>query len=122
VSPYWAMVPVFAAGAYVLAMPARAASPRDAGAMGSIVSTASEKLFTSMQDKNTIMALMHVTEAMVLVDAVRRMADDYTIAHETGVDIMAFNAKAEKHRQALVVKLSVHSSHDNDDDGSEEES
>lgn len=116
------MVPVFAAGAYVLGMPARPA-PRGAGgegAMDSIISCASEKLFTSTQDNNTIMALMHVTEAMALVDAARRLADDHAIARDTGVDIGALSSKAEKHRKVLVAKLSVRSAREDEESDGED--
>lgn len=110
VSPYWAIPVIFGVSAYLISSPSSrhivtTAQAKDSPVV-SIVSRASEKLFTSKQDSNTMLSLMHCTEAMALVDAARRVDDDHSIARLTGVDIAEMYDSAERRRRHLVRRLS----------------
>ena len=110
VSPYWVIPILFGVSAYLISSPSSKGTVSPVqdkeSPVVSIVARASEKLFTSKQDSNTMLALMHCTEAMALVDAARRVENDHAIARHTGVDIAEMYDNAERRRRHLVRRLS----------------
>ena len=57
---------------------------------------------TSMQDRQPLFALQHVTYALAYLNAARHMSNDSALEHRSGMDIQAFQVAVDTQRRATM--------------------